>query len=84
MKLKLATAALALLATAGSASAEKIKFEYWYGLTGDLGKVVAETCARFNASQAEYEAVCVGQDGYEKAVQSAIAAFRAGKHPTLL
>jgi sn-glycerol 3-phosphate transport system substrate-binding protein len=84
MKLKLATAALALLAGAGTASAEKIKFEYWYGLTGDLGKVVAETCARFNASQAEYEAVCVGQDGYEKAVQSAIAAFRAGKHPALL
>ena len=84
MKLKLATAALAFLATAGTASAEKIKFEYWYGLTGDLGKVVAETCARFNASQAEYEAVCVGQDGYEKAVQNTIAAFRAGKHPALL
>lgn len=82
---KLATAAvLALAATAGSASAEKIKFEYWYGLTGDLGAVVAETCNRFNASQDQYEAVCVGQDGYEKAVQNAIAAFRAQKHPTLL
>lgn len=75
---------LALAATAGSAFAEKIKFEYWYGLTGDLGAVVAETCNRFNASQDQYEAVCVGQDGYEKAVQNAIAAFRADKHPTLL
>lgn len=85
MTQKLATAAvLALAATAGSASAEKIKFEYWYGLTGDLGAVVAETCNRFNASQDQYEAVCVGQDGYEKAVQNAIAAFRAQKHPTLL
>jgi sn-glycerol 3-phosphate transport system substrate-binding protein len=85
MTLKLATAAaLALLAGASTASAEKVKFEYWYGLTGDLGKVVAETCNRFNAAQAEFEAVCVGQDGYEKAVQNAIAAFRAGKHPTLL
>ncbi len=84
MKTKFATAALAVLATAGAASAEKTKFEYWYGLTGDLGKVVLETCNRFNASQDQYEAVCVGQDGYEKAVQNTIAAFRAKQHPTLL
>ncbi len=84
MTQKLAAAALVFAATAGSASAEKIKFEYWYGLTGDLGAVVAETCNRFNASQDQFEAVCVGQDGYEKAVQNTIAAFRAGKHPTLL
>jgi sn-glycerol 3-phosphate transport system substrate-binding protein len=84
MNIKLATAALALLASAGGASAEKIKFEYWYGLTGDLGKVVAETCTRFNASQDQFEATCVGQDGYEKAVQNTIAAFRAGKQPTLV
>lgn len=81
---KLAIAVLALGATTGVANAEKIKFEYWYGLTGDLGAVVAETCNRFNASQNEYEAVCVGQDGYEKAVQNTIAAFRAQKHPTLV
>lgn len=84
MTQKLAAAALVLAATAGMAHAEKIKFEYWYGLTGDLGEVVAETCNRFNASQDQFEAVCVGQDGYEKAVQNTIAAFRAGKHPTLL
>jgi sn-glycerol 3-phosphate transport system substrate-binding protein len=84
MTQKLAAAALVLAATAGTASADKIKFEYWYGLTGDLGAVVAETCNRFNASQDQYEAVCVGQDGYDKAVQNTIAAFRAGKHPTLL
>lgn len=84
MTLKVAYAALALAASATAAAAEKTKFEYWYGLTGDLGGVVAETCNRFNASQDQYEAVCVGQDGYEKAVQNTIAAFRAGKHPTLL
>jgi sn-glycerol 3-phosphate transport system substrate-binding protein len=81
---KLATAACALMALTGAAHADKIKFEYWYGLTGDLGNVVLETCNRFNASQDQYEAVCVGQDGYEKAVQNTIAAFRAGKHPVLL
>jgi sn-glycerol 3-phosphate transport system substrate-binding protein len=84
MTQKLAIAALALAAATGAANAEKAKFEYWYGLTGDLGAVVAETCNRFNASQDQFEAVCVGQDGYEKAVQNTIAAFRAQKHPTLL
>lgn len=73
-----------MLASTGIASAEKIKFEYWYGLTGDLGEVVAQTCTRFNASQDQFEATCVGQDGYEKAVQATIAAFRAGKQPTLV
>lgn len=84
MKPMLASLVAALLATAGAASADKIKFEYWYGLTGDLGQAVADTCARFNTSQYQYEAVCVGQDSYEKAVQNTIAAFRAGKHPTLV
>jgi sn-glycerol 3-phosphate transport system substrate-binding protein len=84
MTFKLSITALALMAAATAAHAEKTKFEYWYGLTGDLGAVVAETCNRFNASQADYEAVCVGQDGYDKAVQNTIAAFRAGKHPSLL
>ena len=84
MRFKLATTAMVLLATAQTAHADTIKFEYWYGLTGDLGAVVLETCNRFNAAQADYEAVCVGQDGYEKAVQNTISAFRADKHPTLL
>ena len=66
MTFKLATTAMVLLATAGATHADKIKFEYWYGLTGDLGAVVAETCNRFNAAQAEYDAVCLGQDGYER------------------
>jgi sn-glycerol 3-phosphate transport system substrate-binding protein len=84
MKSTLLCSAAALSVLAMAASAEPVKFEYWYGLTGDLGKVVLETCNRFNASQTEYEAVCVGQDGYEKAVQNAIAAFRANQHPTIL
>jgi len=77
-------AALAVALCATSASADKIKFDYWYGLTGDLGAVLAQTCDRFNAAQDKYEAVCTGYDGYENVVQSAIAAFRAGKAPALL
>jgi len=77
-------AALGVALMGSAAFAEKVKFEYWYGLTGDLGETLKETCNRFNASQDQYEAVCVGYDGYELVVQSAIAAFRAGKAPTVL
>ena len=77
-------AALTIAVWGSVASAEKVKFEYWYGLSGDLGETLKETCNRFNASQDKYEISCVGYDGYELVVQSAIAAFRAGKAPTIL
>ncbi|MBV1694631.1 MAG: extracellular solute-binding protein [Hyphomicrobiales bacterium] len=77
--------ALALLATASVADAQgRQKFEYWYGLTGQLGEVMAEHCKRFNESQTKFEAVCVGQGGYDKAEQNTIAAFRSKQHPTIV
>ena len=84
---KLSAAAFALAAAAvfaQPAHAERTKFEFWYGLTGDLEQRVQETCKRFNDSQADYEAVCVGQGGYPNAVQNAIAAYRAQKQPTVV
>jgi sn-glycerol 3-phosphate transport system substrate-binding protein len=77
-----ATAVGLVLAT--GATAEPVKFEYWYGLGGYLGEQVAETCNRFNAAQDQFEIVCVGQGSYEAAVQNTIAAFRAGQHPTIV
>lgn len=77
-------AAAALALYAGVAHADRIRFEYWYGLGGYLGEQVAATCERFNASQDEFEIVCVGQGSYEQAVQNTIAAFRANQHPTLV
>ncbi len=83
--LKASLIAMTAVAAAGTATAqERIKFEYWYGLSGQLGDVVAQTCDRFNASQDTYEIVCIGQDGYANAVQNTIAAFRADQHPTIV
>ena len=79
----LGATALALLAAPASAQ-DRTQFEYWYGLSGQLGDVVDQTCERFNAAQDQYEIVCVGQEGYANAVQNTIAAFRAGQHPTLV
>lgn len=77
-------AAAAALAGSAAQAQDRTKFEYWYGLGGYLGDVVTQTCDRFNKSQDQYEVVCVGQDGYAAAVQNTIAAFRAGKHPTIV
>ncbi|MEP9373478.1 extracellular solute-binding protein [Mesorhizobium sp. KR1-2] len=80
-------ALLAMAATAfatGASAAERTKFEFWYGLTGDLGEVVANHCKLFNESQDKYEAICTGQGGYDKAEQNTIAAFRAKQHPTVV
>lgn len=79
----LSALAFGLISTSALAQAP-IKFDYWYGLTGQLGDVMAEHCKRFNASQSKFEAVCAGQGGYDKAEQNTIATFRAKQHPTIV
>lgn len=81
----LAAASLAAVLASGPASAaERIKFDFWYGLTGPLGEVVQKHCDLFNQSQDKYEAVCTGQGGYDKAEQNTIAAYRAKQQPTVV
>lgn len=86
MKLVNASAATVVVAlsTSTAIAQDKVQFEYWYGLSGQLGDVVQQTCDRFNASQDQYEITCIGQDGYANAVQNSIAAFRAEQHPTVV
>ena len=84
-KPNLATAALLTLLSASAAQAQsQVKFEFWHGLTAQLGDVMEGHCKRFNESQSKFEAVCIGQGGYDKAEQNTIAAYRAKQHPTLV
>ena len=76
--------AVALCLATGASAQDRIQFEYWYGLSGQLGDVILATCDRFNEVQTEYEITCVGQEGYANAVQNSIAAFRADQHPVLI
>jgi sn-glycerol 3-phosphate transport system substrate-binding protein len=69
--------------TATSSFAAPAKFEFWYGLTGDLSDRIQDMCKAFNTSQKDYEIVCVSQDTYEANLQNTIAAFRANKQPTV-
>jgi sn-glycerol 3-phosphate transport system substrate-binding protein len=77
-------AGAALTAATGVSAQDRAKFEFWYGLPGELGEVVAKHCELFNASQDKYEAVCVGQGSYGKAEQNAIAAYRSNQSPTIV
>jgi sn-glycerol 3-phosphate transport system substrate-binding protein len=79
-----ALVATAMLAPAQSLAQQRSKFEFWHGLTGQLGEIVEAHCKRFNESQAKFEAVCVGQGGYDKAEQNTIAAFRSRQQPTVV
>ena len=84
MKRLILLAAAALAIASGASAAERTKFEFWYGLTGDLGEVMQKHCQLFNESQDKYEAVCTGQGGYDKAEQNTIAAYRAKQQPTIV
>ena len=77
-------AALMLAAASGASAAERVKFDFWHGLTGDLGGVVDKVCARFNESQPDYEVVCTSQGSYDAALQNTIAAYRAKKSPAIV
>ncbi len=81
----LLSAALAAtaLTVAGSPAVAATKFEFWYGLSGDLSERIQDMCKTFNESQADYEIVCVSQDNYDNNLQNTIAAFRAQKQPTV-
>ncbi|MEO3388379.1 extracellular solute-binding protein [Mesorhizobium sp. CAU 1741] len=84
-RFSLFAAAVSTVAIASGAQAqERTQFQYWYGLTGQLGEVVQKQCDLFNASQDKYEAVCSGQGGYDAAEQNTIAAYRAEQHPTVV
>lgn len=84
--LRLATAAAVgagLALASHSAFAEPVKFDFWYGLSGDLSNVVQQVCDNFNKSQTDYQVVCTSQNNYDQNLQNTIAAFRANKQPTI-
>ncbi|GGE07694.1 sn-glycerol 3-phosphate ABC transporter substrate-binding protein [Aureimonas endophytica] len=77
-----ATVATAALG-ATPAFAEKVKFEFWNGNSGDIAERIQDACKKFNESQKDYEVVCTSQGGYDTNLQNTIAAYRAKKHPVI-
>lgn len=85
MKITAASAILALtLISATPAMADKVKFDFWNGNSGDIADKIQDVCRKFNDSQNTYEVVCTSQGSYPAAVQNTIAAFRANKQPAIV
>ncbi|HIC88326.1 MAG TPA: ABC transporter substrate-binding protein [Anaerolineae bacterium] len=61
--------------------AEPIEIQYWYGLGGKLGEVVADFIKRFNESQDEVKVVGVVLPDYATTAQKLQAAIAAGSPP---
>ncbi|MDE1993702.1 MAG: extracellular solute-binding protein, partial [Rhizobiaceae bacterium] len=79
-----AAAGVMSLALALPAAAAPVKFDFWFGLSGDLANVVQTMCKNFNDSQTDYQVVCTSQGNYDTTLQNTIAAFRAGKQPAIV
>ena len=69
-------AAVAVLATAQSASAQT-EIQWWHAMGGKLGEAVGTMADTFNKSQSEYKVVPVFKGTYSETFTAAVAAFRA-------
>jgi sn-glycerol 3-phosphate transport system substrate-binding protein len=59
--------------------------EFWYSHTGAAASAITELCQRFNVGRfTEDQLQCLYQGSYEQTLQKTVAAYRAGKSPTLV
>ena len=77
----LTAVALALSAPAAQA---QVELQWWHAMGGRLGELIEETAAAFNATQSDFVVRPTFRGTYTEAMNSAIAAFRAGEQPHIL
>jgi sn-glycerol 3-phosphate transport system substrate-binding protein len=75
-------AAVALLASAASASAQT-EIQWWHAMGGKLGEAVATMADTFNKSQTEYKVVPVFKGDYTETFTAVVAAVRAKQGPAI-
>jgi sn-glycerol 3-phosphate transport system substrate-binding protein len=71
----------ALLATPARAATE---IAWWHAMAGELGRMVDQLAADFNASQAEYKIVPEHKGQYTETMTAALFAIRTAKHPAIV
>ncbi len=82
MKRVLFTFVLSLLLVFSLASQTSI--EFWHAMGGKNGEITQKVCDMFNESQKAVKVVPVFKGSYADTMNAGIAAFRAGKPPTIL
>ena len=76
--------AVALVAMAGPAAAQKTQIEFWHGLPQPLGGQLEQVVQDFNKSQDKVQVNPTYKGAYPETMQAAIAAFRAGNAPHIV
>ncbi|WP_448190191.1 sn-glycerol-3-phosphate ABC transporter substrate-binding protein UgpB [Azospirillum sp. sgz301742] len=76
--------AVALVAFAGPAAAQKTQIEFWHGLPNPRGAQLEQIVQDFNKAQDKVQVNPTFKGSYPDAMQSAIAAFRAGNAPHIV
>lgn len=80
-----AAAALAvLLGGLAPAPARAETIALWHAMSGRAAEAVQAQCQRFNQAQAAHVLRCSYQGDYARLMQKTVAAFRAGRQPTLV
>ncbi len=80
----LAAAVAASFVSAAQAPAQAAtKFEFWHGLSGDLGERVQEACKKFNDSQKDLRSSAYRRTIMQRPCRNTIAAYRAKKQPAI-
>ncbi len=69
---------------APAAPAEKIKVEFWHAMADDLGAVVDQLVAQYNASQDAVEVNATFQGSYDDTYNALLASFDAGGEPNII
>src|SRR3546814_6834849 len=88
---KLARTALAMLAasavcavSSGALAADRTEIQWWHAMGGRLGELVKEIADNFNKGQDKYTVVAVNKGNYSETLTAVMAAYRAGKGPTIV
>ncbi len=85
MKLRTAFLATSVAAIAFPAFAQdKVQVQWWHAMGGELGQLLEQVAAGFNATQDRYEVVPSFRGTYAETMTGAIAAFRAGEQPHIV
>lgn len=77
--------ALGIMSASVSLSAQAAtEVNWWHAMGGQLGEILEEMTADFNASQSDYQVNPSYRGSYSETMTGAIAAFRAGEQPHIL
>jgi len=72
------------LAFATTSAQEPIELQFWHAMGGDLGEVVDELVARFNASQDQIVVTAVFQGTYDDTYNALLASLETGTTPNVI